>query len=228
MTLFVVATPVGNLQDLSPRAAEILSKAHVVACEDTRHTARLLNHLGARKQLVRFDQHVHRREAPRLLSRLAAGEDVALVSDAGTPGVSDPGPELVRAAVAAGVKVVPVPGPSALLAALVGSGLPMDRFTFLGFLPRRTGRIKKELKAAGPDRTIVFFESVFRLKDTLEAAREALGDAPCAVARELTKLHEEFIRGSLSEVIAALETRGTLKGEATVVVAPTLIGETHD
>lgn len=220
MALYVVSTPIGNLSDLSPRAQKILAEADVIACEDTRHTGHLLSHCGIRKPMVRFDQHVHRRETPRLIERLKRGESIALVTDAGTPGVSDPGGPLIAAAVAEKLQVVPVPGPSAALTALAGSGLPMDRFTFLGFLPRRGGRIKRELESAGPDRTIVFFESVFRVADTLEIARKVFGDIPAVVGRELTKLHEEFIRGSISEILAELASRKELKGEATVVLAP--------
>jgi 16S rRNA (cytidine1402-2'-O)-methyltransferase len=220
MALYVVATPIGNLEDLSPRAAKVLADVHAVACEDTRHTQNLLRHLGLHKPLIRYDEHVHGREAPRLVARLLAGEDLALVSDAGTPGVSDPGGRLLAQAVAAGVKVVPIPGPSAVLAALAGSGLPMDAFTFLGFLSRRAARIRRELESAGRERTIVFLESVFRLADTLKEAMAVFGDVRCAVGRELTKVHEEFIRGSLSRVIADIEARKELKGEATVVLSP--------
>ncbi len=220
MALYVVSTPIGNLSDLSPRAQKTLSEVDVVACEDTRHTGQLLSHCGIRKPMVRFDQHVHRRETPRLMERLRRGESIALVTDAGTPGVSDPGGPLIAAAAAEKIAVVPVPGPSAALTALAGSGLPMDRFTFLGFLPRRGGRIRRELENAGPERTIVFFESVFRVADTLEIAQKVFGDVPAAVGRELTKVHEEFIRGSISEILAELASRKELKGEATVVLAP--------
>lgn len=222
MALYLVSTPIGNLEDLSPRALKILNTVSLVASEDTRHTANLLNHFGIRKPLARYDDHVHRREGPRLLERLKRGEDVALVTDAGTPGVSDPGERLVREALAAGIAVVPVPGASAALAALSGSGLPMDQFTFLGFLPRRPGRLKRTLRDAGAERTVVFFESPFRLKQTLEAAQEVFGDVPAAVARELTKIHEEFLRGPLSGVLSALSGRPQIKGEVTVVLAPQL------
>jgi 16S rRNA (cytidine1402-2'-O)-methyltransferase len=208
VTLYVVATPIGNLEDVSPRALKVLGEAQAVACEDTRHTGQLLTHFGLRKPLVRYDNFVHRRETPRLLERLKRGETVAL-----------------RAAAAAGVKVVPVPGPSAVTAALSASGFPADDFLFLGFLPRRAGRQKKVLREAGAERTVVFLESVFRLKDTLEAAREVFGDVHAAVARELTKVHEEFIRGRIGEVLAELARRKDLKGEATVLVAPQLKDE---
>lgn len=220
MTLYVVATPIGNLEDVSPRALKALGEAQAIACEDTRHTGHLLAHFGIRKPLVRYDNFVHKRETPRLLERLLRGESVALVTDAGTPGVSDPGFRLVREAVRAGVKVVPIPGPSSVTAALSASGFPADDFVFLGFLPRRAGRQKKLFAAVGAERTVVFLESVFRLGDTLAAAKEVYGDAEAVVARELTKMHEEFIRGRLGEVLAELAKRKDLKGEATVIVAP--------
>lgn len=179
-----------------------------------------MRHLGLSRPLIRYDEHVHDREAPRLVERLAAGEDFALVTDAGTPGLSDPGARLSTLALARGVSVVPVPGPSALLAALAGSGLPWDQFTFLGFLPRRPGRMRRAMESAGRDRTVVFYESPHRVVAALDAAREVWGDAPAAVARELTKLHEEFLRGRLSEIAAALKARKEILGEITVVVAP--------
>ncbi|MGQ0644710.1 MAG: 16S rRNA (cytidine(1402)-2'-O)-methyltransferase [Elusimicrobiota bacterium] len=222
MTLFIVSTPIGNLEDLSPRARRVLAEADAVACEDTRRTLTLLTYCGLRKPLLRHDAVVERREAPRLVERLQRGEKIALVTDAGTPGVSDPGFLLVRAALDAGVAVVPIPGPSAVLAALAGSGLPMDRFSFLGFLPRRAGRMKRELEKAGAEQTLVFFESPFRVKETLAAAREVFGDVPAAVGRELTKIHEEFIRGPLSLVLENLSARKEIKGEVAVVLAPQL------
>jgi 16S rRNA (cytidine1402-2'-O)-methyltransferase len=220
MALYVVATPIGNLEDLSPRAVKTLGAVAAVACEDTRRTLNLLRHFSIHKPLLRYDDHVHGRALPEILGRLKAGEDVALVTDAGTPGVSDPGGRLVKAVVEAGVAVVPIPGASAALTALAGAGFPTDGFTFLGFLSRRSIRIRRELESAGRERAIVFFESVFRLKDTLEEAKTVFGDIPCAVGRELTKIHEEFIRGSITEVIAALAAKKELLGEATVVLAP--------
>ena len=220
MALYVVATPIGNLDDLTPRAAKTLAAVSAVACDDTRRTQNLLRHLGLHKPMLRYDEHVHERSLPGILERLKAGEDLAVVSDAGTPGVSDPGGRLISAALKEGVPVVPIPGASAVLTALAGSGLPMDGFTFLGFLSRRAIRIRRELESAGRERTIVFFENVFRLQDTLEQARAVFGDVPCAVGRELTKVFEEFIRGSISEVSAVLAGRKELKGEATVVLAP--------
>jgi 16S rRNA (cytidine1402-2'-O)-methyltransferase len=223
LTLFVVATPIGNAEDLSPRARSVLSAVHAVACEDTRRTGALFSKLGIRKSLIRYDQNVHRREAPRLLSRLRRGEDLALVTDAGTPGVSDPGPELVRAAAREGIAVSVIPGPSALTAVLAGSGFPADRFVFLGFPPRRPARVRREFAEAGTERTVVFLESPFRARKTLELALEVFGDVPAVVGRELTKTHEEWIRGTLSEVLSKLSGDGDRPlGEITVAIAPQL------
>jgi len=220
--LFVLATPIGNLEDVSPRALKTLSEADVVACEDTRRTWQLLAHFGLRKTVVRYDNFVHRRETPRLLERLRRGERVALVTDAGTPGISDPGGRLVAEAVNASVPVVPIPGPSSVTAALSASGLPADEFSFLGFLPRRAGRVKKEFQRVGADRTVVFMESTFRLKAALSAARDVFGNVPAVIGREMTKLHEEFIRGRLDDVVLELGRRETVKGEVIVVLSPQL------
>jgi 16S rRNA (cytidine1402-2'-O)-methyltransferase len=222
LALYLVATPIGNLKDFSERARETLLKSSAVVAEDTRRTGQLLHHAGIEKPLVRYDEHVHAREAPRLLERLSVGEDLALVTDAGTPGLSDPGERLVTLAVERGISVVPIPGPSALLTALMASGLPWDQFTFLGFLPRRPGRFRRELESAGKERTLVFYESPHRVVAALEMAQGVLGDVPAVVARELTKMHEEFIRGRLSEVLAVLKERKKILGEITVVVAPQL------
>jgi 16S rRNA (cytidine1402-2'-O)-methyltransferase len=219
-TLWVLATPIGNLGDLSPRAAEVLRRCSAVAAEDTRRTRKLYAHLGAKAptllSLPAFDERD--RLAP-VLARLAAGEEVALCTDAGTPGVSDPGAALVEAAWAAGARVVPVPGPSAVLAALAASGLPADRFTFAGFLPRKGGGRAEALRwlAAQPC-TLVVYEAGNRTAGTLRDLRAALGDRPAALARELTKLHEEVARGLLSEL--ADRFSGEVRGEVTLVVAP--------
>jgi len=218
-TLFVVATPIGNLADLSPRAAEILRAAPAVVAEDTRRTRTLLAHAGAHPahllSLPAFDE---RGRVDRVVARLLAGEDAALVTDAGTPGVSDPGVALVDAAWRAGVRVVPVPGPSAPLAALSASGLPSDRFLFAGFLPRKGGSRTEVLRwLAGVPATLLLFEAGNRVAGTLRDLRVGLGDRPAALARELTKLHEEIARGRLSE----LEERfaGEVRGEVTLVIA---------
>jgi 16S rRNA (cytidine1402-2'-O)-methyltransferase len=201
-TLFVVATPIGNLEDLSPRAARVMAEVAVVAAEDTRHTARLLRHLQITAQTVSFHEHNERQRIPALVGRLLAGEHVALVSDAGTPGVSAPGFRLVRAAIDAGIRVEPVPGPSALVAALVVSGLPTDRFVFEGFSPARQSARRAWLdRLADEPRTIIYYEAPHRLRESLEDLRDRLGDRPVAVARELTKVHEEVLRGTVAEVL---------------------------
>ncbi len=218
-TLYVVATPIGNLGDLSPRAAEVLRTVDAVAAEDTRRTSRLYAHLGATPPvLVSLPAFDERGRLEAVVSRLAAGQAVALCTDAGTPGVSDPGAALVEAAWAAGARVVPVPGPSAALAALSASGLPADRFFFTGFLPRKGGGRAEQLALlAGLPATLILYEAGNRTAATLADLAEALGDRPAAVARELTKLHEEIARGRLSELQARFS--GEVRGEVTILVA---------
>ncbi len=217
--LLVVATPIGNLGDLSERARQAFEEADLVACEDTRHTGRLLAHLGIKRPLVSLHEHNERQRLPRMLEELGAGRTVALVSDAGTPLVSDPGYVLVREAIRAGVRVEPIPGPSAALAALVASGLPPHPFTFCGFPPPKRGKRRSFYERfAGLGHTLVMFESPHRLLASLEDAVAVLGNRPAAVARELTKLHEEIVRGPLEEVLATLAGRPSLKGELVVVV----------
>ena len=218
-TLFVVATPIGNLSDLSTRAADVLRAVAVVVAEDTRRTRTLLAHVGARPhELLSLPAFDERGRLDRVVARLAEGSDAALVTDAGTPGVSDPGSRLVAAAWGAGARVVPVPGPSAALAALSASGLPADRFLFAGFLPRK-GRARADALRwlAGVPATLVLFEAGNRAAATLRDLSEALGDREAAVARELTKLHEEVARGRLAAL--ALRFSGEVRGEVTVVVA---------
>jgi 16S rRNA (cytidine1402-2'-O)-methyltransferase len=218
-TLYVVATPIGNLGDLSPRAAEVLRTVDAVAAEDTRRTSRLYAHLGApAPTLVSLPAFDERGRLQAVISRLEAGQAVALCTDAGTPGVSDPGAALVAAAWEAGARVVPVPGPSAALAALSASGLPADRFFFTGFLPRKGGGRAEQLALlASLPATLVLYEAGNRTGDTLGDLAEALGDRPAAVARELTKLHEEVVRGRLSELAARFA--GEVRGEVTIVVS---------
>ena len=212
--VYVVATPIGNLEDLSPRARRVLAEVAVIACEDTRRTARLCSRFDIATPRLSLHEHNERRRTPALLERLAAGASVALVSDAGTPLVSDPGSRFVAAAIEAGYPVVPVPGPSAVLAALVASGLPSDAFSFFGFLPRkgraRETRLADLRRAPG---ALVLFEAPGRLRDTLRALHEALGERRVAVARELTKAFEEIVRGRLGS-LAIEEPRG----EVTIVV----------
>jgi 16S rRNA (cytidine1402-2'-O)-methyltransferase len=217
-TLFVVGTPIGNLGDLTDRARETLARVDVVAAEDTRRTGRLLEHIGISKPLVSVFEGNEPRRTAELVDRLHGGADVALVTDAGMPSVSDPGYRLVRACIDAGVPVTTVPGPSAVVAALVVSGLPTDRFTFEGFAPRGAGERRTRLAELRDDpRTIVLFESPGRVTTLLRDSLEALGDRRVAVARELTKLHEEVVRGRLSEVLDRL-SHSPPRGEIVVVL----------
>ncbi len=217
--LYLVATPIGNLGDVTLRALEVLGAADVVACEDTRVTRRLLDRHGVRARLVAYHEHNAARVRPLLLARLAAGERIALVSDAGTPLVSDPGYKLVGAAVAAGIAVVPIPGPSAVLAALAVAGLPVDRFVFLGFLPARAAQRRAVLRTfAAVPASLIAFESPRRLAASLADMAAVLGPRPAAVARELTKIHEEVVRGPL-DTLAARYAKAP-RGEVVVVVAP--------
>lgn len=220
-TLYLVSTPIGNLDDLTRRAERVLAEVDRVLAEDTRRTRVLLDHLGLSRPLVSCHAHNEAARAEELLEWLAAGEDVALVSDAGTPLVSDPGERLVRAAGGAGHDVVPVPGPSAVTAALAASGLPATPFTFLGFPPRRGGERRSTLeRIAGSPETVVVFESPERLLRLLDDLTEACGEArEVAVARELTKVHEEVVRGTLADAARYYGERG-VRGEVTVVVAP--------
>jgi 16S rRNA (cytidine1402-2'-O)-methyltransferase len=212
--LYVVGTPIGNLADLSDRARQTLGSVDLVAAEDTRRTGRLLAHLGVRVRMLSLFEGNERQRIDELLDRLREGERVALVSDAGMPAVSDPGFRLLRAAVDAGVQISVVPGPSAVTAALVVSGLPTDRWVFEGFLPRRPSERRERLRALAHDpRTVVLFESPLRVITLLRDVLVELGDRRAAVARELTKLHEEVVRGRVSEVLASLldsEPRGEL------------------
>lgn len=216
--LYVVATPIGNLEDVTYRARRVLTEADVIACEDTRHTRVLLNHYGINKPLVSLYEHNERARTPELLQRLREGETIALVSDAGTPAVSDPGFVLLREALAAGFTVVPIPGPSALLAALTVSGLPPDRFTFLGFLPKRSSRRRRALQeVAGQPATLILFEAPHRITTVLQDLLDVLGDRRVALARELTKKFEDVFRGTLSEALQHLRTHPP-RGEFTIVV----------
>lgn len=217
-TLYVVATPIGNLEDITLRALRILSEAYVIAAEDTRTTRKLLSHHGIKARLISYNQHNMRQRTPSLIHALDNG-DVALVSEAGMPAISDPGFELVTAVLDAGHDVVPIPGASAVLAALAVSGLPTKRFTFLGFLPRRKGERRKLLESLRDDpSTLVIFESPRRLQTALAALHETLGDRRIAVCRELTKLHEETFRGTITEAIAHFAEP---RGEFTLVVEGT-------
>jgi 16S rRNA (cytidine1402-2'-O)-methyltransferase len=217
--LYIVATPIGNLSDLSPRAADILARADLVAVEDSRVTARLLQHIGVKRQMVPYHDHNAERVRPGLIARMAR-EAVALVSDAGTPLISDPGYKLVRDARAAGIEVTTIPGPSAVIAALTLAGLPTDRFAFFGFLPAKAGAKAAAIAEAAAFRgTIAFYESGPRLAATLAALQAGLGDREAAVAREISKHFEECVTGTLSE-LAARYAQAPPKGEIVVVVGP--------
>ncbi len=214
-----VSTPIGNLGDLSRRAVDALRNADLVACEDTRHSGRLLAQIDAKSTLVSLHEHNEKERIPRLLEALTRGETVAVVSDAGTPLVSDPGFALSRAAVAAGATLEAIPGPSALLVALVVSGLEPLPFTFLGFPPPKTGKRKRFFETYSDlDHTLIVYESPHRIVRSLADAREVLGNRRVAVARELTKLHEEVLRGRLQDVEESLAARAKVKGELVVVV----------
>lgn len=218
--LYLVATPIGNLEDITLRALRLLKEADVIACEDTRQTAKLLNHYGIHKRAVSYHEHNEVVRAPELVLEMEEGARVALVSDAGTPSISDPGHHLVMLAIRHGVPVVPVPGPSAFAAALAASGLPTEHFHFIGFLPARPTQRRKMLKALSDDPgTFVFYEAPHRLAAALTDMEDLLGNREGVVAREVTKVHEEFLRGRLKDLIDW--ARGhKVKGEITVLVAP--------
>jgi 16S rRNA (cytidine1402-2'-O)-methyltransferase len=220
--LYVVATPIGNLADMSPRACAVLGGAALIAAEDTRHSGALLRHFGIATPLVSFHEHSDRRRTQELVARLEAGEDIALISDAGTPAISDPGFELVAAAAAAGVEIVAVPGPCALVAALTVAALPTDRFCFEGFLPARGAARRARLGCLREEpRSLVLYESPHRIAETLADCRDCFGaERRASVARELTKLHETVYRGSLSELAArAREDADFGRGEIVIVLA---------
>jgi 16S rRNA (cytidine1402-2'-O)-methyltransferase len=217
-TLYVVATPIGNLEDITLRALRVLKEVALIACEDTRRTRGLLTHFGIHAEVTSYFEHNRLRKGARLLETLQAGRSVALVTDAGTPGISDPGFQLVRQAREAGVPVVPVPGPSAVVAALSASGVPADRFVFDGFLPVKPGRRRHRLEALRDlEMTVVCYESPHRILATLEAIAAVFGERPIVVARELTKQFEEIVRGSAAAVRERLGS-GTARGEFTVII----------
>lgn len=217
-TLFVVATPIGNLEDLTFRALRILGEADLIACEDTRQTAKLLQRYGLRKQMVSYFQPREGQKIPFLIERLKQGGRIALVSDAGTPAISDPGFRLVREALKEGVAVVPIPGPTAAAAALSASGLPTHRFLFLGFAPPKTEALKKTLLSVAEEKgTLIFYVPARKTLSFLDAVIAFLGDRPVVIARELTKIYEEFIRGSARRVRETLD-KIILKGEVTFLI----------
>jgi 16S rRNA (cytidine1402-2'-O)-methyltransferase len=220
-TLYLIPTPIGNLEDITLRALRLLREVEVIACEDTRQTMKLLSHFEIRKPLVSFYTYNQRYRIPHIVAEIAAGKQYALVSDSGTPGVSDPGYYLVRAALDAGLSVVPLPGPCAAVTALVASGLPSDDFVFLGFLKRKAGKLKKELaSAAALGSTVVFYESPYRVARTLEHCAAIFPpETRVVLGREITKKFEEFIRGTLAGVQETIKGR-EMRGEFVVMIAP--------
>jgi len=220
-TLFLVGTPIGNLEDITLRALRTLKEVDLIACEDTRQTQKLLNHYGIEKRTVSYHEHNELERAPELIVHLENGDDVAIVSDAGMPGVSDPGYRLVALAVRHHIRVVPIPGASAFLSALVASGLPTDSFRFGGFLPAKAGARRSLLEASRlSSRTLIFYEAPHRLLETLQDVADILGpERRVVVAREVTKLHEEFLRGQASDVLNQLKKRPDIKGEITLLIA---------
>ena len=215
--LFVVATPIGNLQDISFRAVETLKKVNCIFAEDTRTSKKLINHYDIDTKLYSYHDHSSEKEIARLLDILKDHKDVALISDAGTPTISDPGYSLIRQCINEGIDVIPIPGASALTAAISASGLPSDAFAFIGFLPTKKGRKKKISSLENLDMTIVLFESPHRLIKTLNQLKEALGERPIVVARELTKLYEEIIRGNFSSTIDFFNLK-KIKGEIVIMI----------
>lgn len=223
-TLYLVSTPIGNLEDITHRAVRLLGEVDVIACEDTRHTKKLLNHYGINTRTISYHEHNERERAAELLERLKRGADVAIVSDAGTPGISDPGFRLARLAIDNEVKVVPVPGASALITALVASGMPTDEFFFAGFLPARSGARRarlSELRSIAA--TLIFYEAPHRIAATLRDALDILGEREAVVARELTKMHEEIARGRLSELAARFSAAERARGEMVLIIDRTEI-----
>lgn len=219
MALYLVSTPIGNLEDITLRALSVLKSVDLIACEDTRHTRRLLDHFGINKPTISYHEHNEQVRANELVQRLAGGESIAIVTDAGTPGIADPAYRIVVAAIERGITVVPIPGAVALVAGLVASGLPTDSFLFAGFLPAKKMARRAKLEELKAQRaTLVVYEAPHRIRETLADALEVLGDRPASLARELTKLHEQFIRGTLSELVAHFDAHQP-RGEMTLVIA---------
>jgi len=223
--LYLVATPIGNLEDITVRALRVLGEAHLIACEDTRRTAKLLHHYSLRKEMISYHEHNEMTRAAELVIRMEQGARVALVSDAGTPVISDPGHHLVTLCLRHRIPIIPIPGPSALIAALAVSGLPTEEFLFVGFLPPRAGERRKALdRLAKETRTIVLYEAPHRLVEMLSAALDRFGRRPTVIAREVTKIHEEFLRGDLAELLVRAR-RTPLRGEMTVLIGGAQTGD---
>jgi len=220
--LYLVGTPIGNLEDITLRALRVLKQADLIACEDTRQTQKLLNHFGIEKPTISYHEHNESSRAAELLEKLVEGARIAIVSDAGTPGISDPGFRLLSLAIERGVPVVPVPGPAAFVTALVSSGLPLQSFSFRGFLPSKSGARRRELeKIRESSQTQIFYETPHRIREALEEIVAIFGpERRVVAARELTKLHEEFLRGRAAEVLATVKSRGELKGEIVLLIGP--------
>jgi 16S rRNA (cytidine1402-2'-O)-methyltransferase len=226
-SLYLVATPIGNLEDITLRALRVLKEVDLIACEDTRQTQKLLSHYDIKTRMVSYHEHNEKTKAAELVVDLESGAKIALVTDAGMPGISDPGFRLIALAIRHHVPVVPIPGASAFLAALVASGLPTDSFRFSGFLPPKTGQRRQMLESikASP-RTQVFYEAPHRIKDAVEDAVEVLGkERQLVIAREVTKIHEEFLRGRAGEILEILNARGDIKGEITLLIGKAEEGE---
>ena len=225
--LYLVATPIGNLEDITLRALRVLKQAELIACEDTRQTQKLLNHFGIEKPTISYHEHNEASRAAELVEKLAEGSRIAVVSDAGMPGISDPGFRLIALAIERGIAVVPIPGPAAFVTALVASGLPVESFAFRGFLPPKSGARRRVLERVKESlQTQVFYEPPHRIRETLEDVVATLGpNRRVVVARELTKIHEEFLRGTAAEVLATADARGELKGEIVLLIGPAAEGE---
>ena len=217
--LYLVATPIGNLEDITYRAVRLLAEVDLIACEDTRHTRKLLTHYGIKTKTISYHEHNESERAAELLKLLKSGTSVAIVSDAGTPGINDPGYRVSKAAMDEGVQVTPVRGPTALISALVASGLPSDEFLFAGFLPAKSGARRTRLAELAPiDATLIFYEAPHRIAATLKDAHDVLGEREAVVARELTKLHEEIARGRLSELASRFADGESARGEFVLLI----------
>jgi 16S rRNA (cytidine1402-2'-O)-methyltransferase len=219
MPLYLVATPIGNLEDITLRALRVLKEVNLIACEDTRHTRKLLDHFGLHKPTISYHDHNEFSRTEELTARLSQGESIALVTDAGTPGISDPAYRLVVAAIEHDISVIPIPGATALIAGLIASGLPTDAFLFIGFLPAKRHARREKLEAVRAVReTLILYEAPHRIRETLLEAQAVLGNRRAALGREITKLHEQFLRGALSEISAQLQAQEP-RGEITLVIA---------
>ena len=220
--LYLVATPIGNLEDITLRAIRVLKECDLIACEDTRQTQKLLNHFGIETPMISYYEHNEASRAAELIEKLAAGARIAVVSDAGTPGISDPGFRLVTLAIERGMPVIPIPGPAAFVAALVASGLPVESFSFRGFLAAKSGARRKQLESVRQSiQTEIFYEAPHRIRETLEDVAAVLGPTRrIVVGRELTKIHEEFLRGTAAEIIEITKKRGEIKGEIVLLIGP--------